>query len=143
MKKIILMGAVGCGKTTLCQVLYEQPLAYQKTQAVEYYPEIIDTPGEFILHRQYYSALTVSAADADVIGLVQSVTETEQIFSPGFALMFPKPVIGIITKADLLTSAAQLTTIERQLEAAGAKQLFQLSAKQAQGIAALRDYLAD
>lgn len=143
MKKIILMGAVGCGKTTLCQALYEQPLAYQKTQAVEYYPEIIDTPGEFILHRQYYSALTVSAADADVIGLVQSVTEEEQIFSPGFALMFPKPVIGIITKADLLTSAAQLMTIERQLEAAGAKQLFQLSAKRAQGITTLRDYLAD
>lgn len=142
MKKIILMGAVGCGKTTLCQALYEQPLAYQKTQAVEYYPEVIDTPGEFILHRHYYSALTVTAADADVIGLVQSVTEQEQVFSPGFATMFPKPVIGLITKLDLLTAPEQLTILKAQLTAAGAKQLFQLSAKDTRGLTELRQYLA-
>ena len=29
---------------------------------------MIDTPGEFILHRQYYNALNVTAAEADVIG---------------------------------------------------------------------------
>lgn len=55
------MGAIGCGKTTLCQALRGEAIVYDKTQAVEFHPEMIDTPGEFILHRQYYAALTVTA----------------------------------------------------------------------------------
>ena len=51
------MGAIGCGKTTLCQALRGEEIKYDKTQAVSFYPEMIDTPGEFILHRSYYSAL--------------------------------------------------------------------------------------
>ena len=42
-----------------------------KTQAVEFHTEMIDTPGEFILHRQYYNALNVTAAEADVIGFLK------------------------------------------------------------------------
>ncbi|MGF2943128.1 EutP/PduV family microcompartment system protein [Enterococcus xiangfangensis] len=111
MRKIILMGAIGCGKTTLCQALNGDNLSYNKTQAVSYYTDIIDTPGEFVLHRQYYSALSVSAADAQVIGLVQSVTELEQVFSPGFASMFPKQVVGIVSKTDLAKDAKQMSYI--------------------------------
>lgn len=143
MRKIILMGAVGCGKTTLCQALYQQEPVYNKTQAVTYYPEIIDTPGEFVLHRHYYSALTVSAADAQMIGLVQSVTEKEQVFSPGFATMFPKQVIGIITKADLSQAAADVERIEKQLQAAGAGRIFVVSVEDQQGLAELGGFLAD
>lgn len=80
MKRIILMGAIGCGKTTLCQALQGKELIYDKIQAVEFHTEMIDTPGEFILHRQYYNALNVTAAEADVIGLVQSAVETQQVF---------------------------------------------------------------
>lgn len=126
MRKIILMGAVGCGKTTLCQALKGEALSYNKTQAVSYYPDMIDTPGEFILHRQYYSALSVSAADAEVVCIVQSVTELEQVFSPGFASMFPKQVVGIVSKTDLAQNDEQIEQIRQQLEAAGAEKSFML-----------------
>ena len=47
MKRIILMGAIGCGKTTLCQALQGKELIYDKTQAVEFHTEMIDTPGVY------------------------------------------------------------------------------------------------
>lgn len=141
MRKIILMGAVGCGKTTLCQALKGEALSYNKTQAVSYYPDMIDTPGEFILHRQYYSALSVSAADAEVVCIVQSVTELEQVFSPGFASMFPKQVVGIVSKTDLAQNDEQIEQIRQQLEAAGAEKIFYAPAVNQAGLEELRSFL--
>ncbi|EGP4965679.1 EutP/PduV family microcompartment system protein [Enterococcus faecium] len=141
MRKIILMGAVGCGKTTLCQALKGEALSYNKTQAVSYYPDMIDTPGEFILHRQYYSALSVSAADAEVVCIVQSVTELEQVFSPGFASMFPKQVVGIVSKTDLAQNDEQIEQIRQQLEAAGAEKIFYASSVNQAGLEELRSFL--
>lgn len=141
MRKIILMGAVGCGKTTLCQALKGEALSYNKTQAVSYYPDMIDTPGEFILHRQYYSALSVSAADAEVVCIVQSVTELEQVFSPGFASMFPKQVVGIVSKTDLAQNDEQIEHIRQQLEAAGAEKIFYASSVNQAGLEELRSFL--
>lgn len=47
MKKIILMGRVGCGKTTLTQALRGKKIHYHKTQYINHYDVIIDTPGEY------------------------------------------------------------------------------------------------
>lgn len=113
MKKMMVMGSVGCGKTTLCQKLHGYDILYKKTQAVEYFQEMIDTPGEFVQHRQLYSALTVTAADASVIAILQSVTEKKQTFSPMFASIFAKPVIGIVTKVDLAESDKDIERAER------------------------------
>ncbi|MCO8288964.1 EutP/PduV family microcompartment system protein [Tetragenococcus halophilus] len=141
MKKIIFMGAIGCGKTTLCQALRGEEIKYDKTQAVSFYPEMIDTPGEFILHRSYYSALTVTAADAQVIGLVQSVSEQEQVFSPSFGAIFPKEIIGIITKNDLAKDQSAIDHVAAQLKAAGASKIFQVSIVKGQGIEELSEHL--
>ena len=46
MKRAMLVGAIGCGKTTLTQRLKAQELKYNKTQAIEFSANIIDTPGE-------------------------------------------------------------------------------------------------
>ncbi|MDR2976706.1 MAG: EutP/PduV family microcompartment system protein [Streptococcaceae bacterium] len=141
MKKIILMGAVGCGKTTLTQALHGQSLDYDKTQALQFHEDIIDTPGEYILHRKFIQSLTVTAAESDVIGLVQSVAEQEQIFSYGFAGMFPKETLGIITKIDLAQSTEEIRFVESQLKEAGAKKIFKISAYQQKGIGELKKYL--
>ncbi|WP_291292270.1 EutP/PduV family microcompartment system protein [Enterococcus sp.] len=143
MKRIIFMGAIGCGKTTLCQALQGKELHYDKTQAVEFHAEMIDTPGEFILHRQYYNALNVTAAEADVIGLVQSASETEQIFSPGFGSIFPKKVIGILTKVDLVKEPNQLARVRQQLKNAGATKVFEVSSVEKTGLQDLINYLEE
>lgn len=137
------MGAIGCGKTTLCQALRGEEIKYDKTQAVSFYPEMIDTPGEFILHRSYYSALTVTAADAQFIGLVQSVNEQEQVFSPSFGSIFPKEIIGIITKTDLAKDQDAIDRVAAQLKAAGASKIFKVSMERGQGIEELSEYLEE
>lgn len=141
MKKPIFVGAIGCGKTTLCQRLQGAALDYRKTQAVEFYQDMIDTPGEFVEHHQLYNALTVTAAEADVIVLLQSVSDRRQTFSPGFGSMFPKPKVGIVTKIDLVKDQKDIDWAATQLELAGAKKIFSISAEDDEGIQAIVDYL--
>ena len=47
MKKIILMGRSECGKTTLTQALKGDVISYHKTQYINHYDVVIDTPGEY------------------------------------------------------------------------------------------------
>ena len=59
MKKILLVGSVSCGKTTLCQRLNGLVQDYKKTQAIEVVGKTIDTPGEYLERRSLFSALMV------------------------------------------------------------------------------------
>lgn len=113
---------------------------YNKTQAIEFHDRIIDTPGEFIQHRNYYSALLTTAVEAQLIVLMASAVEPKQTFSPLFASAFAKPCIGIITKIDLATTE-EIQRTKKQLELAGAKKFFMISATTNQGIDELIDYL--
>lgn len=142
MKKGIFIGSVGCGKTTLSQKLKGEEIYYNKTQAIEFHDQIIDTPGEFIQHRNYYSALLTTAVDAQVIVLMASAVERKQTFSPLFASAFAKPCIGIITKIDLAT-AEEIEQTRKQLELAGAKKFFMISSTENQGIDDLIGYLEE
>ena len=82
MKKAFLVGAVGCGKTTFKQVMMQEKRSYDKTQAIEFFNNLIDSPGEFTEHRRMYSALNVTANASDVVVMMQSVIDHRQIFSP-------------------------------------------------------------
>lgn len=143
MKKIMFVGSVGVGKTTLTQRLQGWSLDYHKTQAIQFHDAIIDTPGEFLQHRKYYNALTVTAAEADVIGLLVAATQTMQTFPQGFSSLFNKPVVGIITKIDLVQDVADLDRARRELKQAGVQEIFEMSVLEGQGIVALEHYLAD
>ncbi|HBV68133.1 MAG TPA: ethanolamine utilization protein EutP [Clostridiales bacterium] len=142
MKKIMLIGSVGSGKTTLCQRIQGESLKYKKTQSVEFYSQMIDTPGEFVMHRRFYSALQMMAASSDIIGFVCSVTELGQTFSPYFAQNFTKPCIGIITKIDLAQNEEAIINAEKRLELAGVGRVFRLSAVEDEGVAELIAYLS-
>lgn len=142
MKKAIFIGAVGCGKTTLSQKIKGEEIQYNKTQAVEFHEQIIDTPGEFIQHRNYYSALMTTAVDAQVIVLMASAIEGKQTFSPAFASAFAKPCIGVVTKIDLALPT-EIERAKKYLQAAGAKELFEISATENQGMTELLQYLKE
>ncbi|SHJ56210.1 ethanolamine utilization protein EutP [Hathewaya proteolytica DSM 3090] len=134
MKKLIMIGRTGCGKTTLTQVLHSEKIDYKKTQAIEFFDKAIDTPGEYIENRRFYNALIVSAADCDIIALLQSSIDEHSIFPPGFATSFAKPVIGIITKADLCHSEEELKRSEKFLKEAGVKQIYTISSIESYGV---------
>lgn len=107
-------------KTTLCQYLTNQAISYKKTQALEVTDNIIDTPGEYVERRQFYQALSVTALGADVVLLLQDPTDMTFTLPPGLQAMFQKPLIGVITKSDLIKDEVQLTRAEKSLTLAGA-----------------------
>lgn len=141
MKKIILAGSTGSGKTTLCQRLHDQEIAYKKTQAIEMFDQAIDTPGECIENRYLYKMLMVTSVEADVIGLVQECTKEESYFPPAFATMFGKPVIGIITKVELARADEDIAQARDYLQAAGVEVIFEVSSIENVGLEELQDYL--
>jgi ethanolamine utilization protein EutP len=109
----------------------------------------IDTPGEYVEMRSMYKALIVTASDADVIAFVQSCTDGDIRFAPGLASVFPKEVIGIVTKIDAAGSAPDdpdapnITRARGILELAGAGRIFEVSALLDIGVDGLMSYLQD
>ncbi len=142
MKKLLIIGKTGCGKTTLSQLLLKQEVQHKKTQSIEVLgDEIIDTPGEYIENKQFYRALVVTAVEADYILMLQDCTEEQCSFSPQMSGMFNKPIIGVITKTDLETDKVQTKRLEELLMMSGAEHIFYISCTTNEGIKELADFL--
>ena len=140
MKKTMLIGRTGCGKTTLTQKLMDEEVKYKKTQAVTYKSKIIDTPGEYVENKMYYKSLLVLSADAKMIILVQSAIDGATLFPPKFSTMFPKKeVIGIITKVDL--AEADIERSKRFLVDAGATEVFTIGLNDEEGLEVIKKRL--
>lgn len=141
MKKIILIGRVAAGKTTLTQALNGEDIHYYKTQYINYLDTIIDTPGEYTELRQTSGALALYAYEADVVGLVLSANEPYSIFSPCITSLVNREVVGIITGID--KPDANPERVARWLRLAGCKKIFPVSAYTGEGLDALIEFLAD
>ena len=59
MRKIMFIGRSEAGKTTLSQAMKGKTITYHKTQYVNHYDVIIDTPGEYLQSKNLISALAV------------------------------------------------------------------------------------
>lgn len=140
MKKIILIGRTGSGKTTFTQGLIKKEKKYRKTQAIEWHDNVIDTPGEYIENRRFYNALITTSFDCEVVALVQDSTDEGCIFPPSFAAIFNKPVIGIITKID--SSDGDIEYAKKCLLNAGAQKIFEVSAFEGRGIEDIKMFLS-
>lgn len=141
MKRVIFVGNVACGKTTLCQRLNGQTLSYKKTQALEVIGSTIDTPGEYAEHRSFLRALVVTSVEADLVLFVQDATQERYMFSPGQAAAFPIPVAGIVSKIDA-ADEKQVRNAKELLELAGADPVFLVSAFTEEGIDELMEFLS-
>ena len=141
MKKIILIGRVAAGKTTLTQALRGEEIKYFKTQYVNYLDTVIDTPGEYTELRQTSGALALYSYEADVIGLVVSANEPFCVFPPNCVHHVNRDVIGIISGID--KSDANVPLAERWLKNCGLKQdkLFYVSSYTREGLDTIIDYL--
>ncbi|ECW7056781.1 propanediol utilization protein [Salmonella enterica subsp. enterica serovar Paratyphi B] len=111
MKRLMFIGPSQCGKTSLTQSLRGEALHYKKTQAIEWSPMAIDTPGEYLENRCLYSALLTSACEADVIALV------------------------------LNADPQRISLVAEWLTQAGAQQIFITSALNNSGLDAVLDFL--
>ena len=64
------MGRSECGKTTLRQALKGENIHYHKTQYVNHFDVVIDTPGEYAENAALGRALALYSYEADVVGLL-------------------------------------------------------------------------
>ena len=143
-KRAMLIGRSGVGKTTLCQYQNHEALRYHKTQTITLMNggAMIDTPGEYLEIRNLQRALFVTSADAHLLLLVQAATENGTMFPPSFSQAFNKPALGIVTKIDL-ASPDQVAQAEKLLRAAGAREVYPISAVTGEGVPALSDALEE
>ena len=138
MKKIILIGNVACGKTTICQYLNHMEIKYKKTQALEVYNTTIDTPGEYLENRGYLRSLMVTAQ----VVFVQDASRDQFFFSPGQSSAFTLPVAGVVTKIDIATPT-QIADAVELLQLAGADPIFKVSPMTGEGMEELVAFLEE
>lgn len=138
LKTILMVGRTEVGKTTLANTLVHGSPSGNKTQSIDRVGSIIDTPGEFLENPVYYRAIMVHSYDADVVLLLQEAGSTETLFPPNFASAFNREVIGVITKID---NGRSTIAARKNLEAAGAEKIFEVSVYDDASVAALRAHI--
>lgn len=140
MKKIMLVGTIACGKTTLCQRINGLEQKYKKTQAIEVINHTIDTPGEYLEHRSFLSSLMTTSVEVEQVLFLIDATQPRYMYSPGQAAAFPVPVAGVVTKTDIATEK-QCRQARELLELAGAKPIFEISAVDGSGMEELLRFI--
>ena len=141
MKKIILIGRSGAGKTTLTQALKGEEIKYHKTQYVNYFECIIDTPGEYAQTHELGYALALYSYEADVVGLLLSATEPYSLYPPNITCMVNREVVGIVTQIN--EPKADPERAARWLRLSGCKKIFYVDSTVGTGVPDIRSYLRE
>ena len=141
MRKIIFIGRSEAGKTTLTQALKGETITYHKTQYVNNFDMIIDTPGEYAETKTLGGALAVYSYEADVVGLLLSAIEPYSLYPPCVCSICNREVIGIVTKIDHHLAEPQQAA--EWLRIAGCDKVFFVSAYTGEGLAELMEYLKE
>lgn len=142
MQKVMLVGPVGAGKTSLIHALQKDPTKAQKTQSIRFCDGAIDTPGEYAQIPRFYSALMTTAMQASIVVIVQDATDLKVNLPPGFAAMFARPVIGVVTKIDV-PGIDRVKVKSRLLEIGVKEPIFFISSYTGEGLDDLIEYFAE
>ncbi|MDD2413628.1 MAG: EutP/PduV family microcompartment system protein [Eubacteriaceae bacterium] len=141
MKKMVLMGRSECGKTTLKQALKGKKIQYEKTQAINYFDIIIDTPGEYAENASLARALALYSYESDVVALLISATEPYSLYPPCIDGVCTRPVIGIVTQID--SPYAHTDQAIEWMRLTGANPIFPISSYTGEGLWDLLTYLRE
>ena len=137
MKKTLLVGRHGVGKTTLKQALRGEEIRYIKTQYMDHGDWLIDSPGEYAEVHGLGAALAIYAYEADIVALLISADDDYSLFPPNITCMVNREVIGIITKID----KASPDRATRWLKLSGCERIFHVNSHTGEGVNELKAYL--
>ena len=137
MKKTLLVGRHGVGKTTLTQALRGEEIRYVKTQYMLYGDWLIDSPGEYAEVHGLGAALAIYSYEADVVALLIAADDDYSLFPPNITCMVNRDVIGIVTKID----RASPERAANWLRLSGCEKIFPINSHTGEGVEQLRAYL--
>lgn len=137
MKKLLLIGRSGCGKTTLTQALRGEKVHYLKTQGMIFDDFLIDSPGEYIENHDLGCALALYSYEADVVALLIAADDDYSLFPPCITCLVNREVIGIVTKID----KAPPQRAERWLRLSGCKKVFFVNSHTGEGVNEVLEHL--
>lgn len=139
-KRVMVIGPTNCGKTTLVQALNEDEGPVRKTQDIIYGKNTIDVPGAYIENAWMYKHLITVSQNASHVLILVDQSRPTNVYSPGFAKVFRCPVIGIISKTDLMPEYEDKCNL--QLKQIGVTEpYYKISNLDGIGIEALKKYL--
>lgn len=141
MKKIIFIGRSEAGKTTLTQAMKGEKIQYHKTQYVNHFDVIIDTPGEYAQTAHLGRALALYTYEADVVGLLLSAIEPYSLYPPCITCLTNRDTVGIVTK--IHHPKANVERAEKWLRLTGCKKIFYVDSKTGEGIPEILEYLSE
>ena len=141
MKKLMLAGRVGAGKTTLTQALKHEDINYRKTQYIGYEDWLIDTPGEYLENACLASALALYSYEADVVGILMASNEPYSLYPPNCVCHVNRDVIGIVTK--MHDEQGSVERAERWLRLTGCKKIFVVDSVTGEGVENIINYLSE
>jgi ethanolamine utilization protein EutP len=141
MKKLMLAGRVGAGKTTLTQALKHEDINYRKTQYIGYEDWLIDTPGEYLENACLASALALYSYEADVVGILMASNEPFSLYPPNCVCHVNRDVIGIVTK--MHDEEGNVERAERWLRLTGCKKIFVVDSVTGEGVEDIIKYLSE
>lgn len=116
-RRIMLVGPTGSGKTSLANVLNQTARPLRRGQDVIYGTHTIDTPGAYMENAKMRKYLIMLAQTASQVLLLVDQASPHIDYPPGFSKVFTCPVLGVITKTDLMPQNMKLC--QRQLQQAG------------------------
>lgn len=137
MKKTLLVGRHGVGKTTLKQVLRGESIHYVKTQYMDYGDWLWDSPGEYAEVHGLGAALAIYSYEAEIVALLISADDDYSLFPPNITCMVNREVIGIVTKIDKATPERA----SAWLKLSGCKKIFPIDSHTGRGVDELKAYL--
>lgn len=138
--KVMLIGGISAGKSSLVARLIDSSEEVRKTQTLTYNSCTIDTPGEYIENPFMYKNIIAAAFEADYILFIQDLNQIRCVYPPGIARSFNKPTLGVVTKAD--GDLEYLPQVLLNFKEMGLEEPFFItSSKTGQGIAELKSFL--
>lgn len=137
MKRTLLVGRHGVGKTTLKQALRGEAIRYKKTQYIDYGDWLIDSPGEYAEVHGLGAALAIYSYEAEVVAMLISADDDYSLFPPNCASMINREVIGVVTKIDKATP----DRARAWLTLSGCKLIFEINSHTGEGVEELKDHL--
>ena len=139
-KRIMIIGPTNCGKTTLANALNDYRGPLRKAQDIIYGKNTIDVPGSYIENTWMYKHIIAAAQDASHVLMLIDQSRCVNVYSPGFAKAFRCPVVGVITKVDLMAENEEFCF--KQLKQIGiVEPYYKISVPSRIGIDALKEYL--